>query len=57
MKAQQEPMRHASIQTTINVYGRAMTETKRPANSQVVGPLFGPNSQKPASSEAPATLP
>jgi hypothetical protein len=38
-------MRHASIQTTMNVYGRAMTETKRRANSQGVGPAFGPNSQ------------
>jgi ABC-type transporter Mla MlaB component len=35
MKVQQELMRHASIQTTKNVYGRAMTETKRRANSQV----------------------
>jgi len=45
MKVQQELMRHASIQTTMNVYGRAMTETKRRANSQVVGLVFGPNSQ------------
>jgi hypothetical protein len=29
----------------MNVYGRAMTETKRRANSQVVGLVFGPNSQ------------
>jgi integrase len=29
MKVQQELMRHASIQTTMNVYGRVMTETKR----------------------------
>jgi len=40
MKVQQELMRHASIQTTMNVYGRAMTETKRRANSQVVGLVF-----------------
>jgi len=45
MKVQQELMRHASIQTTMNVYGRAMTETKRRANSQVVGLVFGSNSQ------------
>ena len=45
MKVQQELVRHASIQTTMNVYGRAMTETKRRANSQVVGLVFGPNSQ------------
>jgi len=56
MKVQQELMRHASIQTTMNVYGRVMTETKRQANSQVVELVFGPNSQKSASSEAPATL-
>ena len=36
MKVQQELMRHASIQTTMNIYGAAMTETKRQANSAVV---------------------
>lgn len=41
MKVQQELMRHASIQTTMNVYGRAMTDSKRKANSQVVGMVFG----------------
>ena len=29
MKVQQELMRHASIQTTMNVYGQAMPESKR----------------------------
>ena len=29
-------MRHASIQTTMNVYGRAMTDSKRQAHSKVV---------------------
>ena len=29
-------MRHASIQTTMNVYGRAMTDSKRQANENVV---------------------
>lgn len=34
---QRELMRHASIQTTLNVYGRpAMSEAKRTANSKVV---------------------
>ena len=56
MKVQQELMRHASIQTTMNVYGRAMTETKRQANSQVVGLVFGPNSQNSATRQASATL-
>jgi hypothetical protein len=29
-------MRHANIQTTMNVYGRAMTDGKRQANSNAV---------------------
>ena len=29
-------MRHASIQTTMNVYGKAMTDTKREAQLKVV---------------------
>jgi hypothetical protein len=33
---QRELMRHASIQTTMNVYGRAMSEGKRQANTNVV---------------------
>ena len=33
---QRELMRHASIQTTINVYGKAMTDTKRQAHRRVV---------------------
>lgn len=56
MKVQQELMRHASIQTTMNVYGRAMTETKRRANSQVVGLVFGPNLQESVVSTALATV-
>jgi hypothetical protein len=41
MKVQQERMRHASIHTTMNVYGRVMTETKRQANSRVVKIVLG----------------
>jgi integrase len=41
MKVQQELMRHASIQTTMNVYGRAVTGSKRKANGQVVELVFG----------------
>lgn len=48
-------MRHASIQTTMNVNGRAMTETKRRANSQVVELVFGPNSQGAPASAVPVT--
>jgi integrase len=33
---QQELMRHASIQTTMNIYGKAMTDSKRQAHSKVV---------------------
>lgn len=36
LTVQQELMRHASITTTMDVYGRAMTDTKRKANSKVV---------------------
>lgn len=40
---QKELMRHASISTTMNVYGRAMTDGKRQANSNVVGMVLGSN--------------
>ncbi len=36
MTVQKELMRHASIQTTMNVYGKAMSDTKRQAHSKVV---------------------
>ena len=36
LKVQQELMRHPSITTTMNVYGRAMPNIKREANSKVV---------------------
>jgi hypothetical protein len=29
-------MRHASIQTTMNIYGKAITDTKRQAHRKVV---------------------
>jgi len=29
-------MRHASIQTTMNIYGKTMTDSKRQAHSKVV---------------------
>jgi integrase len=37
---QKELMRHASIQTTMNVYGKAMTDTKRQAHSNIVELVF-----------------
>lgn len=36
MTVQQQLMRHASIQTTMNVYGSAIPDTKREANSKIV---------------------
>jgi integrase len=43
MTVQQELMRHASIQTTMNVYGRAMADGKRQANSKVVQMVLEPS--------------
>jgi integrase len=40
MGVQKELMRHASIQTTMNVYGKAMSDTKRDANTKVVAQIF-----------------
>ena len=42
MKVQQELMRHASIQTTMNVYGQAMSSSKREANGKVVEMVLKP---------------
>lgn len=42
MKVQQELMRHASIQTTMNVYGQAMSSSKRAANGKVVEMVLKP---------------
>lgn len=42
MKVQQELMRHGSIQTTMNVYGQAMPESKRAANGKVVTMVLRP---------------
>ena len=35
-------MRHASIQATMNIYGKAMTDTKRQAHRKVVEMLLRP---------------
>src|SRR6266567_2030327 len=42
MKVRQELMRHAPIQTTMNVYGQAMASSKREANGKVVGMVLKP---------------
>jgi len=55
MKVQQELMRHASIQTTMNVYGQAMPASKRLANSKVVQMVLKPASPKLAEAERAAT--
>jgi integrase len=34
MKVQQELMRHSDIRTTMNVYGKAMDESKRTAHGK-----------------------
>jgi hypothetical protein len=48
MTVQKELMRHASIQTTMNVYGKAMSDTKRQAQSKIVAMVLkkrGPESE------------
>lgn len=57
---QRELMRHASIETTMNVYGRAaMTNAKRQANSKVVRmalrPVLSNKSKKRSLQEGPAS--
>ena len=47
MKVQQELMRHASIQTTMNVYGQAMSSSKREANGKVVEMVLKPLKRAP----------
>lgn len=46
IKVQQELLRHATIQSTMNIYTQAVSEQKRIANSVVVGVLF--NEMAPA---------
>jgi integrase len=43
LTVQKELMRHASIQTTMNIYGKAMTDTKRQAHSKVVEMVLRPS--------------
>ena len=39
---QQKLMRHAHVATTMNVYGNALMESKREANSKIVQLVLGP---------------
>jgi len=57
MTVQKELMRHASIQTTMNVYGKAMSDTKRQVHSKVVAMVLRKRepqaeTEKAASNEA-----
>jgi integrase len=47
IKVQQELMRHASIATTMNVYGKAMPSIKREANGKVVSMIFNKEKGEP----------
>ena len=47
LKVQQELMRHASITTTMNVYGKAMPSIKREANSKVVSMALAKEKREP----------
>lgn len=55
MKVQQELMRHASIETTMNVYGQAMPASKRLANSRVVQMVLKPAEPKQKAAEKAAS--
>ncbi len=42
MGVQKELMRHASIQTTMNIYGKAMKDSKRQAHGKVAEMVLKP---------------
>jgi integrase len=46
LTVQKELMRHASIQTTMNIYGKAMTDSKRQAHSKVVDMVLNSSKTK-----------
>jgi integrase len=50
---QRELMRHASIQTTMNVYGRVMTDSKRLAHENVVQMVLQVKTAEAAVAEDP----
>ena len=49
LTVQKELMRHASIQTTMNIYGKAMTDSKRLAHSKVVEMVLNSSKSKESS--------
>ncbi len=50
IKVQQELLRHADIQTTMNIYTQAVSEARRDANSKVVSIVMGRNLTENAAS-------
>jgi len=54
---QRELMRHASITTTMNTYGRAMTDGKRQAHGNVVEMILKPAGNPTNKPEAEAAKP
>ena len=46
LTVRKELMRHASIQTTMNIYGKAMTDSKRQAHSKVVEMVLNSSKSK-----------
>jgi integrase len=54
LTVQKELMRHASIQTTMNIYGKAMTDSKRQANSKVVEMVLRANNPGEAAIKEPS---
>lgn len=53
LTVQKELMRHASIQTTMNIYGKAMTDSKRLAHSKVVEMLLKPRKSAESTADFP----
>ena len=52
LTVQKELMRHASIQTTMNIYGKAMTDSKRQAHSKVVEMVLNGSKSRNATKNA-----
>jgi integrase len=53
---QKELMRHASIQTTMNVYGKAMSDSKREVHSKVVEMILKPKKSADAGGNSTAAV-
>ena len=57
LTVQKELMRHASIQTTMNIYGKAMTDSKRQAHRKVVEMVLKSNkTEKSTGPNEPAAV-